>query len=190
MYGGYLRSISKWTVYLRWQSIFASIRICPLLDSPRSLVIEQGQLILLLDRFLYELKQSPLKFQLHLFRTLVTAGYTQSIKAECLFYKNKGSEFSYVSTHSDDLLHCVNYQIMANEFKNWPIKTKTDIVSWQSIIQYRYDRTDPMTYQKYVSQRGLTQRKRFLARQLFLCNIASLVSSLQPCASPPKPNTI
>ena len=80
-------------------------------------VTEQGQLILLLDSFLYGLKQSPLKFQLHLSNTLVTAGYTQSINDECLLYKNKGSKFSYVSTHSDDLLHCVNCQIMANEFK-------------------------------------------------------------------------
>ena len=85
------------------------------------------QLILLLDRYLYGLKQSPVKFQLHLYRTLVTAGYTESINDECLFYKNKGSKFSFVSTHSDDLLHCVNCQIMANEFKTQLIKTYTDV---------------------------------------------------------------
>ena len=72
-------------------------------------VIEQGQLLLLLlDRFLYDLKQSPLKFQLHLSRTLVDARYEQSINEECLFYKNKGSKFSYASTHSDDQLYYVN----------------------------------------------------------------------------------
>ena len=46
--------------------------------------------------------------QLHLSRMLVDVGYKQSINYECLFYKNKGSKFSYVSTHSDDLLHCVH----------------------------------------------------------------------------------
>ena len=43
--------------------------------SAASYVTEQGQLLLLLDRFLYDLKRSPLKFQLHLTRTLVDAGY-------------------------------------------------------------------------------------------------------------------
>ena len=86
-------------------------------------VTEQGQLIFLLDRFLYGLKQSPLKFQLHLSRTLITAGYTQSINDECLFFKNKGSKFSYVPTHSDDLFQYVNGQIMANKFKTQLIKT-------------------------------------------------------------------
>jgi len=45
-------------------------------------VTEQGRLILLLDRFLHGLKQSPVKFQLFLSRTLVTAGNTQSINKE------------------------------------------------------------------------------------------------------------
>ena len=45
------------------------------------------ELILLLDRFLYGLKQSPLKFQLHLSRTLIDAGYSQSIYDECQFLK-------------------------------------------------------------------------------------------------------
>jgi len=35
---------------------------------------------------------------------LVNAGYKQTINDECLFCINKGSKFSFVSTHSDDLL--------------------------------------------------------------------------------------
>jgi len=47
-----------------------------------------GELILLHHRFLYlGLKQSPLKFQLHLSRTLIDAGYRQSINDEYLFIK-------------------------------------------------------------------------------------------------------
>jgi len=49
------------------------------------------ELILLLDRFLYGLKQSALKFQLHLSRTLIDAGYRQSIHDECLFHKRTKS---------------------------------------------------------------------------------------------------
>ena len=41
-------------------------------------VSANGELILMLDRFLYGLKQSPLKFQLYLSRTLIDAGYRQS----------------------------------------------------------------------------------------------------------------
>ena len=51
----------------------------------------------------------------------------QSINDECLFYKNKGSKFNYVSTHLNDLVHCINYPIMANELKNQLIKTYMDI---------------------------------------------------------------
>ena len=80
-------------------------------------VSQQGELVLLLDRFLYGLKQSPLKFQLHLTKTLTAAGYVQSINDACLFYKLRSPKFSYVSTHSDDLLHCVNCQTIVNEFK-------------------------------------------------------------------------
>ena len=63
-------------------------------------VSANGELILLLDRFLYCLKQSPLKFQLHLSRTLIDAGYRQSIHDECLFHKRTKSGFSYISTHT------------------------------------------------------------------------------------------
>ena len=51
-------------------------------------VPEHGQLLLLLDRLLYCLKLSPLKFQLYLSRTLVDAGYKQSINVVFQFKKN------------------------------------------------------------------------------------------------------
>jgi hypothetical protein len=61
-------------------------------------VSSMGELILLLDRFLYGLKQSTLKFQLHLSRTLIDAGYRQSINDEvkCLLNKKTTSGFSYI----------------------------------------------------------------------------------------------
>ena len=89
-------------------------------QDPNSLsyVSANGELILLLDRFLYGLKQSPLKFQLHLSRTLIDAGNKQSINDECLIHKRTKLGFSYISTHSDDLLHCVSYKLLAQEFKD------------------------------------------------------------------------
>ena len=137
-------------------SIFALTRILSRTGFSKSTpyVTEQGQLILLLDRFLYGLKQSPLKSQLHLSRTLVTTGYTQSINHECLLFKNKGSKFSFVPTHSDDLLHCVNCQIMANEFKTQLIKTYADIQyhdKASSYIGMTINRSDDLSIYIYLS---------------------------------------
>jgi hypothetical protein len=123
-------------------------------------VSDKGELLLLLDRFLYGLKQSPLKFQLHLTQTLVTAGYKQSLNDECLFYKLKGTKFSYVSTHSDDLLHCVNCDIFAQAFKNILIQTYKDIEyhdQASSYIGMSINRSSDLST-IYISQRGLTQR--------------------------------
>ena len=123
-------------------------------------VSHQGELVLLLDRFLYGLKQSPLKFQLHLTKTLTTAGYTQSINDACLFYKLRGSKFSYVSTHSDDLLHCVNCQSMVNEFKQHLIAIYSDIQyhdNAKSYIGMAITRSPDLS-QIYISQKGLANR--------------------------------
>ena len=77
-----------------------------------------------------------------------------------LFYKNKLSKFSFVSTHLDDLLHCLNCSIMANEFKNQLIKTYTDIKyhdKASSYIGMTINRSVDLS-KIYISQQGLTQR--------------------------------
>jgi len=123
-------------------------------------VSSTGELILLLDRFLYGLKQSPLKFQLHLSRTLIAAGYRQSINDECLFYKRTKSGFSYISTHSDDLLLCCSCEKLAHEFKDTLIKTYNDIVYNEQASSYIGMSIKRSTDLKklYVSQNGLTNR--------------------------------
>jgi hypothetical protein len=123
-------------------------------------VSSTGELILLLDRFLYGLKQSPLKFQLHLSRTLLAAGYRQSINDECLFYKRTKSGFSYISTHSDDLLLCCSCEKLAHEFKDTLIKTYNDIVYNEHASSYIGMSIKRSTDLKklYVSQNGLTNR--------------------------------
>jgi hypothetical protein len=65
---------------------------------------DKVELYIKLDAFIYGLKQSPLKFQLHLAQTLISIGYQQSISDECLFYKTEGEDFSYLTTHVDDVL--------------------------------------------------------------------------------------
>ena len=46
------------------------------------------------------------------------AGYRQSINNECLFYKRTTSGFSYISTHSDELLLSCSSKTLAQEFRN------------------------------------------------------------------------
>jgi hypothetical protein len=79
-------------IYLR---INADVVTYWLLQDPTAqpYITDKGELILLLDKFLYGLKQSPLKFQLHLSQTLKSAGYQQSINDECLFYKKTRKQF-------------------------------------------------------------------------------------------------
>ena len=117
--------------------------------------------MLLLDRFLYGLKQSPLIFQIHLTKTLMTAGYVQSINDDVfLFYKLRGSKLSYVSTHSDDLLHCVNCQTMLNEFKQHLITIYSDIEYLNNANFYigMAVTRSPNLSQIYKCQKGLATR--------------------------------
>ena len=116
--------------------------------------------MLLSDRLLYVLKQSPLKFQLHLTKTLTTAGYAHSINDACLFYKLRGIKFSYVSTYSDDLLHCGNCQAMVNEFKQQLITIYSDIQchnNAKSYIGMAITRSPDLS-QIYISQKSLATR--------------------------------
>ncbi len=69
-------------------------------------VTDRGELHLQLDKYLYGLKQSPLKFQLYLASTLEAIGYKQSSFDECLYFKNDETGLSLISVHSDDLLQC------------------------------------------------------------------------------------
>ena len=123
-------------------------------------VSANGELLLLLNRFLYGLKQSPLKFKLHLSRTLIDVGYKQSINGECLFHKRTKSGFSYISSNSDDLLHCVSCKILGQEFKDTMIKTYHDIVYHKHASSYVVMSITRSTNldQIYVSQFGLTNR--------------------------------
>jgi hypothetical protein len=72
-------------------------------------VNSRGDLILLLDKFVYGLKQSPIKFQLHLAKTLLSLGYVRCEYDDCLYILKRGEYFSIISTHVDDILQVTNY---------------------------------------------------------------------------------
>mmetsp|Transcript_19967 Transcript_19967/g.33422 ORF Transcript_19967/g.33422 Transcript_19967/m.33422 type:complete len:532 (-) Transcript_19967:698-2293(-) len=70
----------------------------------KAYLTDRGELLLELDKFIYGLKQSPLKFQQHLVKTLQELGYKRLEQDECLFIKRDGDDFSLLSTHVDDIL--------------------------------------------------------------------------------------
>ena len=63
-----------------------------------------GDLLMLLEKFLYGLKQSPRKFQLVLTQVLEDLGYKRMTQDNCLYAKHDGGDFSILSTHVDDIM--------------------------------------------------------------------------------------
>jgi hypothetical protein len=71
--------------------------------SVKQFIDEKGEMYIELDRHLYELKQSPLKF--HLKAVLLSAGYVAHSQDECLYYKETSDvRISIISVHVDDIL--------------------------------------------------------------------------------------
>ena len=88
-----------------------------------------GTLLLELDKFIYGLKQSPLKFQLHLTKVLVELGYQQMSQDECLFSKHDGNDFSVLSTHVDDIMQVATSEHLYQELKDGLISAYADITT-------------------------------------------------------------
>eukprot|EP01032_Pedospumella_encystans_P021029 gene21029-23870_t len=83
----------------------------------------QGTLLLELDKFIYGLKQSPLKFQQHLRLVLTNLGYTQTGQDECIYVKREGTErFSILSTHVDDIMQVASHAEFYAELKEGLVK--------------------------------------------------------------------
>jgi hypothetical protein len=76
-----------------------------------------GSLVLQLDKFIYGLKQSPLKFQLLLVSVLINAGYTRLVNDGCVFVKRVRNDFSILSTHVDDVLQVYTSDELHEELK-------------------------------------------------------------------------
>jgi hypothetical protein len=99
--------------YIRIQKEVATIW-CEQQPEASQYIQSDGTLILLLDKFIYGLKQAPLKFQQHLQHCLLTAGYTRLNNDPCVYIKRIRSKFSILSIHVDDILQVSNSESLIN----------------------------------------------------------------------------
>ena len=89
-----------------------------------------------LDKFLYGLRQSPLKFQQDLTQTLLEAGYQQQVQDECIFFKISEHGFCIISTPVDDLLQVTTNLIFVQELRTDLLKRYGSIVCHQPCEHY------------------------------------------------------
>jgi uncharacterized protein YlbG (UPF0298 family) len=126
----------------------------------KKFIDEKGELTLELDRFIYGLKQSPYKFQMHLKATLTAAGYISQEQDDCLFVKWNGDKYSVLSTHVDDILQVTTCPRMREELHAILLKTYGDIVYHPKADAYvglSINRSeDGKTFD--LSQRGLVEK--------------------------------
>ena len=120
-----------------------------------------GSLIMELDKFIYGLKQSPMKFQELLTEVLISIGYEQLIQDRCLFKKWKGGIFSLLSTHVDDILQVTNEDSLFQELIDGLIakfgKELTVNEEAESYLGMKIERTPCKAYIK-LTQKGLTDK--------------------------------
>jgi hypothetical protein len=123
-------------------------------------VDEKGELTLQLDRFLYGLKQSPHKFQMHLKATLTAAGYKQQALDEGLYIKWSGTKYSILSTHVDDILQVTTCPKMRDELHKILNKTYGEVAyhpDANSYIGLTIERSkNGKTFK--LSQKGLAEK--------------------------------
>jgi hypothetical protein len=114
-------------IYIRIDADVAKIW-CEQDDSAIHYLQADGTLILLLDKFIYGLKQAPLKFQEHLTKCLSRAGYNQLLNDPCVYIKRSKTKFSMLSVHVDDILQISNCDDMINDLYNELTKEYKTIV--------------------------------------------------------------
>jgi len=126
--------------------------------SAASFLNTRGELFMELDKFLYGLRQSPLKFQQHLTQTLLEAGYQQQVQDECIFIKISQHGFCIISTHVDDLLQVTTSLIFVEELRTALLSRYESIVCHQPCEHYlgMSLRSSDDRQRIYVSQFGLT----------------------------------
>jgi hypothetical protein len=75
-------------------------------------VDSKGELLLQLDKFIYGLKQAPVKWQQLLTKVLLKLGYRQLIHDDCVMIRNQDKDFSMICLHVDDILLVSNTDYM------------------------------------------------------------------------------
>jgi hypothetical protein len=96
-------------------------------------VNDRGEIILMLDKYIYGLKQSPLKFQEDLTEALLSIGYKQCINDECIYVKYSSNGFSMLSTHVDDILQVSTDPLLITELHTKLVERYTH-VSFNEIV--------------------------------------------------------
>ena len=92
-------------------------------------VDDNGTLLLELDKFIYGLKQSPLKFQQHLTEVLFALGYAKTTQDDCVYVKHEGEAFSILSTHVDDIMQVATSESLYQELKDGLLAAYGDITT-------------------------------------------------------------
>ena len=136
---------------------------CELDPTAIPFVDSKGELILELDRFIYGLKQSPLKFQLHLTTVLQGIGYRKMANDECMFVKHKGKEYSIITVHVDDILQISTLDEMYDELEQGLKDAYGTITTHKEASAYlgmTLERSSCMGYIK-VTQQGLIHYVRY-----------------------------
>ena len=121
----------------------------------------KGELILTLDKFLYGLKQSPLKFQQHLTAALKEDGYAQLQQDECLFIRRTKHGFCLLSTHVDDILIVSTHQVLVDELVSHLVSTYKKITFHQTADSYL-----GMTITRSLDKRRLTITQQGLTAKI------------------------
>jgi hypothetical protein len=100
-------------------------------------VDRNGTLLLQLDKFIYGLKQSPMKFQEHLTNVLTNQlGYRKLNNDECLFIRHSPAGFSILSLHVDDILQVSTSPTLFEELKAGLIAVYKDVTAHQHATSY------------------------------------------------------
>lgn len=123
-------------------------------------VDDNGTLLLELDKFIYGLKQSPLKFQQHLSGVLLALGYERTTQDDCVYMKHEGEAFSILSTHVDDILQVATSEHLYKELKDGLIAAYGEITTsdeGEAYLGMSIDRA-PDRKRIKLSQRGLIDK--------------------------------
>lgn len=99
-------------------------------------VDKRGTLLLELDKFIYGLKQAPLKFQLLISKVLTDMGYIQQSHDECLYIKHVGKDFSMLSIHVDDIMQVATSQTLYDELAEGLRNSFPKITATENATQY------------------------------------------------------
>eukprot|EP01039_Chlorochromonas_danica_P012888 gene12888-14853_t len=97
---------------------------------------DRGELLMQLDKFIYGLRQSPLKFQQHLKTTLRDIGYKECLNDDCVMLKTEGKDISLLSIHVDDILQVSTSPHLTSSLRAALVKTYVHITYHDEVEGY------------------------------------------------------